>query len=156
MVALLMVSVNLLAGEYSDIFQFNYEYKYGGVTTMRFRLTMSSPHLEMTCGRWTQTGNIEEDTSHETRNDYRGYVGKVRAGETIDITYEWLDCKGDLDKDKIDMFVLFGDFGYGGGLGQAADTSKWVGKLPSIKYRLVVPELSTLTRWLDELGFMTE
>lgn len=143
LVMLLMMPFKLLAGEYSDVFQYRYEYKNGGVATMRFKLTVSSPHLEMTCGRWTQDGNIEVDTHHESLNDDRNYVGKVRAGETIDITYEWIDCKGDLDKDKIDKFLLFGDFGYGGGLGQVADTSKWIGSLPSIKYRFVVPELSS-------------
>lgn len=151
-ISLLMMSVTMLAGEYSDIFQVKYEFGDGQFATSRFRLTVSSPQLEVVCGRIKQNGEIEvNESSLHTQDvddfrswgyDTRNYAGKVRAGEQIEVTLEWLNNEGTLDNDKIAKATIYGKFGYGGGLGVAEEESDWRGRLPVLKHSIIVPELS--------------
>ena len=151
-ISLLMMSVTMLAGEYSDIFQVKYEFGDGQFATSRFRLTVSSPQLEVVCGRIKQNGEIEvNESSLHTQDvddfrswgyDTRNYAGKVRAGEMIEVTLEWLNNEGTLDNDKIAKATIYGKFGYGGGLGIAEEESDWRGRLPVLKHSIIVPELS--------------
>ena len=139
------------AFEFSDTWERRLEYKDGTEFSGKFRITVSCAQMELVWGGYDQRDSLVESTGpHVVRQseewvrqwgaDGIGLAGKVRAGETVSITYEWLSATNVRNSDRVkhsQLYCRINDH-----VSEFVE-EQWGGPLPVLKHTFVVPEIDS-------------